>query len=505
MVQESRIKYTIKNAWIGATSQIASFLLAFVVRTVFVYTLGNEYLSINGLFTNILTVLSFAELGIGASIVFSLYEPIAKNDYQKIGKLLNLFRKAYNYVALTIAIIGLSIIPFLKYIITDINNIGNIGELYLLFLLNTVASYIWGYKKSFLIACQKNYVVLLIHLGILIFQSVLQIGVLYLTHNFILFLCVMILSTVANNITTTLYVNRHYAHLREYETFILEKEERIGIFDNIKSIILYKIGGVILNGTNNIVISAFLKTTLVGLTSNYLLIINSVGSLINQSVSGIAASIGNYNVSATSDDNYRIFRQLNLISFWLFGFICMGLQFCLNPFIEIWLGQDYILSDSVVLSIVVGFYVMIVNSIPSSYRTAMGLFRQTKWYPLCAALANLTLSILFAHYWGIAGVFWATALSRMLFYNIVDSYYALKYGMKISPVEFYKTTIVQLIFVCTIYLICFAITVTVKLNGFHRLLFSIVLVTILYNSAFWFCFRRNPVFKQALSRLMRRA
>lgn len=504
MTEESRVRYTIKNAWVGATSQIASFILAFLVRTVFVYSLGNEYLSINGLFTNILTVLSFAELGIGASIVFSLYEPIAKNDYAKIGKLLNLFRKAYNYVALTIAIIGLAILPFLKYIITDINHIDNINELYLLFLLNTVVSYIWGYKKSFLIACQKNYVVLLFHLAILIFQSIIQIIILYLTHNFVLFLLVMILSTVANNIVTTLYVNRHYTHLREHEPLILEKEERKCIFTNIKSIILYKIGGVILNGTNNIVISAFLKTTLVGLTSNYLLIINSVGSLINQSISGIAASIGNYNVKATSEDNYRIFLQLNFISFWLFGLICLGLQFCVNPFIDIWLGKEYLLSESVVLSIVVGFYIMIINSIPSSYRTAMGLFRQTKWFPLCAAVTNLCLSILFARLWGIAGVFWATALSRLIFYNLVDSYYTLKYGMQISPVKFYKATAIQMLFLCGMYILCTIFDKIFPLDGFISLTFNIVLVTVIYNSAFWICFHKNPIFNQVLPRLLHR-
>lgn len=505
MAEESRVKYTIKNAWIGAVSQIASFILAFVVRTIFVYTLGNEYLSVNGLFTNILTILSFAELGIGASIVFSLYEPIAKNDHAKIGKLLNLFRKSYNYVALVIAIIGVSIIPFLKYIITDIQGVGDIKILYLLFLLNTVISYLWGYKKSFIIACQKNYVVLNIHLIILVLQSLLQIGILYFTHNFILFLCVMILSTLANNIISTLYVDRKYKHLKQYEKLVLEKVERTNIFDNIKSIILYKIGGVILNGTNNIVISAFIRTTLVGITSNYLLVVNSVGTLINQSVAGIAASIGNYNVNATPEDNYRIFRQLNFIAYWLFGYICITMQFCMNPFIQLWLGDEYLLDNAIVISIVFSFYILIIDSIPSSYRTAMGLFKQTKWYPLCAAVTNLGLSILFAKIWGVAGVFWATIIARMLFYNCVDIYYVMKYGMKLNPVKFYIGVVLQILHLAVVYIICQLIINQVVYKGIVQLLLIAVIVSAIYNATFWICYHRNTFCRQAFRRIIKRA
>ena len=230
MDKKSRVGYTLKNTWIGAVSQIVSLIVSFILRTCFIYTLGNEYLSINGLFTNILTLLSFAELGIGASIVFSLYEPLANGDYPKIGKLVNLIGKAYNYVAIAVAVVGLCIMPFLPYIINDIHNVENINLLYVLFLLNSALSYVWGYKKSLLTADQKNYVVITIHLIILTIQTIVQILVLYLTRNFILFLCIMILSTVANNIASSLYVDRHYSYLKKYKKQQLEKEERKGVF-----------------------------------------------------------------------------------------------------------------------------------------------------------------------------------------------------------------------------------------------------------------------------------
>ena len=160
-MSNNRTINTAKNLSIGAGTQILSLLLSFGIRTAFVVTLGIEYLSVNGLFANILTLLSFTELGIGSAINYSLYKPFAEDDREQIGKLTNLLKRAYNYIAIIILILGLCVVPFLKYIITDVPNIKeNIPFLYILFLLNTVVSYVYGYKKSVLIADQKNYIVI---------------------------------------------------------------------------------------------------------------------------------------------------------------------------------------------------------------------------------------------------------------------------------------------------------------------------------------------------------
>jgi len=502
MAEESRVKYTIRNTWISALSQIVSLVLSFVLRTFFIYTLGNEYLSINGLFTNVLTLLSFAELGIGASIVFSLYEPIANNNQQKIGKLLNLFRRAYNFVAVVIAVLGLLLLPFLNYIITDIKNIDNIAFLYILFLLNTVLSYVWGYKKSLLTALQKNYVVVTIHLIVLCAQSIFQILVLYLTHDFVLFLFIMIASTVANNVISTLYVNKKYPFVKQYEHLVLEKGERNKIFDNIRAIVLYKLGNVFLGSTNNIVISAFIRTTLVGVVSNYFMIVNAVSSLISQCVGGITASIGNYNVTASDKDNLKVFDQLNFISFWIFGLITIGLAVCLNPFIQLWLGNEYLLDESTILSIVAGFYMLVINSIPSSYRTAMGLFKQTKWFPMAAAILNLVLSIVLAKIWGIAGIFWSTAISRLVFFTMIDSYFVLKNGLNANPLHYYRSFFSEIVFLTIIYLLIKIILGCIEFPGTLGFLLYIVITLLVYNILFALLHFNNTEGKIAIKRLI---
>ena len=256
MNQKSRILNAIKNVGIAGILQIMTLILSFVSRTFFVKLLGNDYLSCEGLFSNILTILSFSELGIGSAIIFSLYKPIADEDQKQICKLMNLFRTAYRYIALFITLAGMALIPFLDILISDVPDIKeSIALLYCLFLANTVASYILGYKRTFLIANQENYIVLLVQQGIHVIKIVIQIWFLYLTHDYVLFLLISIICTLATNITTTIITDRKYPWLNHNKNEKLTKSERKPIFANISAIVQYKLGSVVLNGTDNIIIA----------------------------------------------------------------------------------------------------------------------------------------------------------------------------------------------------------------------------------------------------------
>lgn len=422
MNNTSRIKSSVKNVGIGSALQIFALLLSFITRSIFLKLLGIEYLSVDGLFGNILTILNFTELGIGGAIMYSLYKPIAENDYEKIGALMNLFRQAYRYIACTILVLGLCVIPFLTSIIKDVPQVQeSLSLLYVLFLLNTVCTYIYGYKKSLLIADQKNYVVLIIYQIVHTCQIAMQIVILFISHNYILYLLILICCTLANNIICTNYVNKKYNWLQQYLGNKITKGERKAIFSNIKSIAFYKFGAVILNGTNNIVISAFIKTTLVGFCSNYMLVINSITTIINQGMSGLMASVGNYNVKASNEENEKIFEQLDFIMFTFLSFICVGLCFFLNDFIVLWLGNNYVLSDGFVFTLVLSFYVLMINAIPSTFRVAMGMFKKARFFSFAAAIINLVLSIVFAKLFGLLGVFCANIIARFLCYTMVDA------------------------------------------------------------------------------------
>ena len=187
-MEKSRIKNTIRNVRSGIIVQIINKVMAFIVRTVFIRILNTEYLGVNGLFTNILTVLSFAELGIGTAIIFSMYKPVAEDDTDKIKSLMRLYKKSYNTIGIVVFILGICVIPFMKYIIKDAPNIKeSIILIYVLFLINTSVSYFFTYKKSIITAHQQESIINRIDSFFYLIKSILEIVFLILTKNYILY------------------------------------------------------------------------------------------------------------------------------------------------------------------------------------------------------------------------------------------------------------------------------------------------------------------------------
>lgn len=502
---ESRVSNTIKNVSAGSLFQVFSMLLSFVSRTVFVKFLGNDYLSCDGLFSNILTLLSFSELGIGSAIIYSLYKPIAEDNKVQIGKLMNLFALAYRYIACFILVGGFCVIPFLNVIITDVPDIKeNIILLYVLFLLNTVASYIFGYKRSYLMACQKNYIVLFIYYGVNTFRIIAQIIVLIATRNYVAYLIIMISCTLINNILSTWITDKKYPWLNYFMDNKLSKEERKPIFSNIKSIVQYKLGTVILNGTDNIIISACLKTSLVGICSNYNLIINSVTAVVNQACNGMVASIGNYNVTENRKNRYLIFKRLYTISFWAFGLCSICLAILLTPFIsEIWLGEEYELNYSTVLALSLSFYVTSINIIPSSFRTSLGYFKEARYCPTIAAVINIILSILWAKWFGVAGIFWATVVSKLFTYNVIDPYLVFIKGFNMRFIEYMKLFLKQSFVLVIAYCCAYFSTILIDVKGLFGFLIKAVVCFVVANIIFFWACHNDVDLKHLLKRFVK--
>ena len=505
MKNNSRTDFAIKNVGIAGLMQAISILLNFISRTIFVKLLGNDYLSCDGLFTNILTILSFSELGIGSAIIFSLYKPIAEDDKKQIGKLLNLFKNAYLIITIIITTAGVCLIPFLKYLISDVPNVKeNITLLYLLFLFNTVASYIFGYKRSYLIANQKNYIVVLIHHGMNLIKIIIQIIILLLTHNYILYLILNILATLFTNIVTTIITDKKYPWINNYNDAKLLKEERKPIFQNIFSIFQYKLGSVILNGTDNIIISTVLKTSLVGLVSNYNMIISAVQTVASQACSGLQATVGNFNVKSSENDRYRTFCKLYFISCWGFGFFAVSLATLLTPFVQnIWLGNKYVIPYDAVLALSVSFYINLINTVPSIYRTTLGYFKEARFAPMIASLLNIILSVVLAKIIGLSGVFWATAISRVLTFNIIDPHYVFKRGFNMTPFKYYKIFLTETLMLIINYLITFYSVSLIHSCGIMGFILKAILNCIVFNFFFILTHFKNPSFKDTLLILKR--
>lgn len=316
---ESRTKNVLKASFVGATCNLLNTILGFIYRTIFIQILSSNYLGINGLFSNILQILSFADLGISTAIVYRFYEPISKNDIAKVGQLMNFFKKVYMSVATVILVVGVSLLPFLNFFIKDSGEIPqdiNLQVVYLLFLLQTLSSYLFVYKQTILSADQKQYVASLIQTFITLIRYIFQLLILVATHKYIWTLVSSILLNLLFNFIFSEWVSHTYKEVFNVKESI-SKEEKKQIFDDTKATLCHKIGGTVLNSTDSIILSRYVGIVATGLYSNYSMILSSLSSVLNQVFGSFTSSLGNAHVEQNKEQKYISYRRLLFGNLWI--------------------------------------------------------------------------------------------------------------------------------------------------------------------------------------------
>ena len=307
-----RLINSIKNVGAAMTSYILAMLIGIVAQSILVRYLGIEYTGLNGLFSNIVSMLSIAELGIGSAVVYHLYRPIAEKDTEKIKSLMGFYKKAYRFIAVVIGIVGICIIPFLNIIVgeTTISS-KEIYVIFGLFLFDTVCSYLLTYKRSLLYADQKNYVINLIHILYTVFLNAVQIYIIITMRNFILYLIVKVIFRILENLIITIYTNKKYPYILEKNIEKLDNDIFKDIMKKVKALLYHKVGGYLIDGTDNVIISMFLGISSVGIITNYKVILNAMSSLISQIFNAITASVGNLLVSESKEKVYDTYKKLS--------------------------------------------------------------------------------------------------------------------------------------------------------------------------------------------------
>ncbi len=500
MINSSRLHNSKRNLVYGLISIVITLLLNFIVRTFFIKYLGIKYLGVNGLFTNILTLLSLAELGFGNVMVYSMYKPLAFNNKEKIQAIIKLYKKVYTIIGFIVAIIGISIIPFMDFIILDETNIENLTYIYLLYLINSVAYYFFAHKKSILIADQKTYINTQYRYIFSIIKALLQIGILIILQNFIIFLFIQVISTIAENVFISRKVNIMYPFLKEKNSEILSSIELNRIKGDVKALVLSNIGYIVLNGTDNIIISAMVGVDWVGLLSNYTLITGSLIMILSQLATAITGSVGNFIAKEKTEKSYELFKKIDFINYWLYGFSTICLIILINPFITLWLGNNYTLSLIAVIIIGTNFLIDGLLSSLWTFRTTMGLFVQGKYRPIIAAMLNIVISLILVQSLGLLGVLLGTTLSKILVNVWYDPYIIFKHGFKIFPKEYYKNYIKRIFLLAIISIGLLEIYQIIIANDITIFRFFILLIitVIIPNIIFFILFKKTEEFKYFL-------
>lgn len=381
------------NTSVAFIAQVTAILMGFFTRVVFTRTLSEGYVGINGLFTDILNILSLSELGVGTAITYALYGPIARNDIKKQQILMRMFRTFYRMTAGFVLVAGLCLIPFLDILMKDRPDVDHLIVIYILYLTNSVVSYLLIYKKTLVDAHQMNYITVMYHNGFLVLQDICQIVVLLLTGNFILFLIVAVVCTISGNICMSRKADRLFPYLKELCKDKLPQNEYHDIFRNVKAMLMHKIGNVVVNNTDNLLISSFVGVVTAGIYSNYFLIIGSVRQVLDQAMLGVTASVGNLGVTEDREKVGQIFDRLFFIGYWLFGFAGICLMELLNPFVEIAFGKKYLFVREIVLILCINFFINGMRRAVLIFKESMGLFWYDRYKAVAEAVLNLVISV----------------------------------------------------------------------------------------------------------------
>lgn len=492
-MENSRLKNSALNFASGFLGRVLAILLNFAVRTIFIYCLNEAYLSVNGLYSNILTVLSLAELGFGSAMVYRMYAPVAVKDYQKAAALLQFYKKIYIIIGVVIFLLGLCVIPFMDYIIKDKPDISGLTLYYILFLINTSISY-WfsSYKASVLYADQKEYIKTNVQNTMAILQSGLQIVLLLLFRKYLLYLLIQLAGNIFLNLYVAHLVDKRYPEIQTYQGASLSTEERVQIRKDTEALVLSRFGHVALNGTDNIIISAVVGVLWVGRLSNYTLICDSVTSVLCQITAAITGSLGNFFATEDKHAGYALFKKVEFLNFWLYGFSFIALVTLLDPFVQIWAGERFVLGLPISIAIAINFFVAGYMNTLWVFRSTIGLFKQGKFRPILVAILNIILSIFLGKLWGVFGVLFATFLSRAAISLWYDPLILHRYGFEVSCKPFFARYFRRVLLLTAILIVMLTIRYVVLSSATTVLRFAVMTMftAIVPNAIFWLAYHR---------------
>lgn len=493
-----------RNIVNGVLLKICQIIAPFLMRTAMIYFIGVQYLGLNSLFTSLLQVLNLAELGVGSAMIYSMYKPIVENDTDKICRLLSLYRSYYNVIGLVIAGLGIAIMPFLPGLIRgEVPADTNIYILYLFNLSATVLSYwLLAYKNSILYAHQRVDITSKVLLFTSIVQYAMQFIVLWLFRDYYLYVIVALMCQILSNVITAMVTTRMYPVYKPKGK--LDKKERKEINGRIRDLFTSKIGAVIVNSADTIVISAFLGLTVLAVYQNYFLIITSVSGIVGVIYSSCAAGIGNSLIVETKEKNYNDLKKFTFLLAWLDGF-CASCFLCLfQPFMEIWMGEKLQMSFGVVICLVIYFFVSEINRLLNTYKDAGGIWHEDRLRPLVTAAVNLILNLVMVQLCGIYGVILSTVLSMLLvgmpwlFCNLFTILFEKKYLW-----DYLKQLTVYVFISFAACFISYVVCSFVNWGDWQTLFVRLAICCVVPNVIFFMVYYRLSVFKESIILLRR--
>lgn len=428
---------SILNVAASIIFKIVTMIVAIVDIRMLIQYCGNEVNGLNALYQSILGFLSVAELGVGTAITFCMYRPIVEKDHDKVAALYHLFRRLYLIVGGIILLLGLMLTPFLRYLARDYTQIEvNLYVTFVLMLVSVVISYLFGAKTALINAYKNNYITTAIHSGGIVLQSVLQIIVLVMLRSFTWYLLCGIFAVLVQWVVTDVITRKKYPHLL-YSRKRIDSKTRNELVKNIKAMFMHKVGNLLVNAADSIVISMFIGVAVLGKYTNYTMILNSMTGVIVLVFTSLTSVLGHL-YAEKSKEMVRIYCEaFHLINYVIGVVFYLGYYAVIDNLITILFPGDLVIDRSVSMVIAFNGFTQFTRQSTLVFREATGTFYNDRWKPLFEGIINVIMSVALVKKVGVTGVVVATIITNLVICHIVEPYVLYKYAFSCSPGKYY--------------------------------------------------------------------
>lgn len=424
------------NISVSIVFKIIILIASFINRRMVILFLGNDINGINSLYSSIIGILSIAELGIGGAITFSMYKPIVEKNEETITALYRLYKKIYGIIGLIVLVIGILLIPFLRFFIKDYSGTSiNLQLTFLIFLLSTVITYFYGADSSLINAYKDNYIVSVAESICNLLMYLMQILVLNIYQSFEAYLLCGIISAITLKIVFSCIVSRRYRLLHGGK-YTIDGDSKNEIVKNTRALFISNIGSMLVNTIDSVIISTFVGITVLGKYSNYTVIVSAVSSIISLIFTSLRSVVGHLMVKESIEKIESYFDFFHMVNYEIGLLFCLGYYAIIDDLIQLCFGTGLLLNKSISFVISLNFFIQYFRQANSLFRTASGVYYPDRWRPFFEGLTNLLLSIALVKILptelAVVGVIVATIITNLFIYNTTAPYVLYKYVFRKS-------------------------------------------------------------------------
>ena len=428
----------ILNVSVSLGFKLITMIMVIVVKRFLIDVCGNDINGLNALYLSIIGFLSVAELGVGSAITFCMYKPIVEGDNATVSALYQLFRRIYLVIGGVILVAGLAIMPFLHIFAKDYEQVDvNLQFTFFLMLVSVLVTYLFSCKTSLINAYKNNYITTAISSGGLVLQYVLQIVVLLATGSFALYLVCRIVAAALQWVVTEVIARQKYSPIIKNKGRKIEGEVKTELLKNIKAMFMHRVGYILVNTVDSVVISTFVGVVALGEYSNYLMVMTSLMEMLKLVFTSLTSVIGHLYVEASKEVTRRYCEAFHILNFVLGAVFFLGYYAIIDNLVGILFSTDLIAAKSISIVITMNGFVQFMRQSAMLFREATGTFYNDRWKPLAEGIVNIVLSVIFVHLFGVTGVIVATIITNLIICHIVEPYVLYKHAFNISPKTYY--------------------------------------------------------------------